>query len=102
MGVHVQFSEVGVKMVRAVMLIARGSRLGTLYQLDACTIEYNSTSDKIVKMTTLLEKERVSLSTNGHGRWVPKGALFTKSKFPTRLCYDTRDLVTWVRRVNRP
>ena len=60
-GVHVQFSEVGVKMVRGAMVIARGSKLGTLYQLDARTVECNSTSDKIVKNTTQLEKERVSL-----------------------------------------
>ena len=39
-------------MVRGAMVIARGSRLGTLYQLDAYTIEYNSTSNKIVKKTT--------------------------------------------------
>ena len=30
-GVHVQFSQAGVKMVRGAMVIARGSRLGTLY-----------------------------------------------------------------------
>ena len=59
-------------MVRGVMVIARGRRLGTLYQFDACTVECNSTSDKTMKKTTLLEKERVSLSTNGHGFWVPK------------------------------
>ena len=49
---HVQFSKAGVKMVRGAMVIARGSRLGTLYQIDAHTIECNSTSDKIVKKTT--------------------------------------------------
>ena len=31
MGVHVKFSKAGVKMVRGVMGIARGSRLVTLY-----------------------------------------------------------------------
>jgi len=81
-GVHVQFSEVGVKMVRGAMVIARGSRLGTLYQLDACMVECNISSDKTMKMTTLLEKERVSLSIDGRGFWVPKGALSTKSKLP--------------------
>ena len=65
------------------MVIARGSRLGTLYQLDTCIIECNSTFDKIVKMTTRLEKERVSLLIDGHGFWVPKGALSTKSKLHT-------------------
>ena len=64
---HVQFSEVGVKMVRDTMIIERGSRWGTLYQLDACTVESNINFDKIVKRTTFLEKERVSLSIDGHG-----------------------------------
>ena len=80
-GVHVQFSEVGVKMVRGAMVIERESRLGILYQLDACIVECNSTSDKNVKKTTLLEKERVSLSIDSHDFWVPKGALSTESKF---------------------
>ena len=31
MGVHVQFSKVGVEMVRGVIVIARRSRMGTLY-----------------------------------------------------------------------
>ena len=69
-------------MVRGAMVIARGSRLGTLYQLDACTVECNSTSDKIVKNTTQLEEEKISLSADGCGFWVPKGALSTKSKLP--------------------
>ena len=81
-GVHVQFSKEGVKMVRGVMVIARGRRLGTLYQLEACTLECNNTSDKIEKRNNLLEKERFSLSIDGHGFWVPKGALSTESKFP--------------------
>ena len=70
-------------MVRGAMVIARGSRLGTLYQLDACTVECNSTSNKTIKRNTLLEKERVSLLIDGHGFWVPKGALSTESKLPT-------------------
>ena len=65
--VHVQFFEVGVKMLRGAMVIERGSKLGTLYQLDACIIKCNSTSDKIVKRTTQLEKEKISLSIDGHG-----------------------------------
>ena len=79
---HVQFFEASVKIVRGAMVIARGSRLGTLYQLDACTVECNSTSDMIVKKTSLLEKERVSPSIDGHGFWVPKGALSIESKLP--------------------
>ncbi|KAH9315788.1 hypothetical protein KI387_024415, partial [Taxus chinensis] len=67
-----------VKMVRGAMVIARGSRLGTLYQLDACTVECNSTSDKANPVATSLKKERVSSSTDGHGFCVPKGALSTK------------------------
>ena len=82
--VHVQFSEVSVKMVRGAMVIARGRRLGTLYQLDAYTVECNSTFDKIVKKTAQLEKEKISLSTDGHGFCVPKGALSTESKLPTK------------------
>lgn len=91
MGVHVQFFEVGVKMVRGAMVIARGSRLGTLYQLDACTVECNSTSNETMKTNTLLEKERVSLSIDGHDFWVPNGALSTQSKLPiekTMLWYE--------------
>ena len=66
-GVHVQFSKVGLKIMRGAMLIERGRRLGTLYHLDACMVECNSTSDKTMKRTTLLEKERGSLSSGGHG-----------------------------------
>ena len=54
--------------------------IGTLYKLDACMFECNSTSKKIVKRNTLFEKERGSLSIYGHGIWVTKGALSTKSK----------------------
>ena len=75
---HAQFSEVGVKMVRGAMVIARGSRLGTLYQLHAHTVECNSTFDKILKKITQLENERVSLSIDGRSFWVPKGALSTE------------------------
>ena len=35
-----------------------------------------------MKKTTQLEKEKISLSTDGRGFWVPKGALSTESKFP--------------------
>jgi len=59
-GVHLQFFEVGVRMVRGAMVITRGSKLDTLYQLDACIVEYNKTSIKIKSKTTLLEKEMVS------------------------------------------
>lgn len=81
-GVHVQFSEAGMKMVRGAMVIARGSRMGTLYQLDACTVECNIISDKTMIKTRFV-KERVSLSGDGHGFWVPKGALSTKSNLST-------------------
>jgi len=64
------------------MVIARGFKLGTLYKLDACTIECNSTSVKSKCVTTSLGKERVSFSMDGHGLWVPKGALSSESKFP--------------------
>lgn len=80
--VHVQSSEADVKMVRGAMVIARGSRLGTLYQLDAFIVECNSTFDKIVKKTTQLKKGKISLSPDGHGFWVPKGGFSTKSKLP--------------------
>lgn len=53
---HVQFFEVGVKMVRGAMVIARGRRLGTLYGVYACMVKCNRTSDKTVKRTTMLEK----------------------------------------------
>ncbi|KAH9332121.1 hypothetical protein KI387_043702 [Taxus chinensis] len=77
-GVHVQFSEASVKMMRGVMVIARGIRLGTLYKLDACTVECNSTSNKTKPVTISLKKERVSSSVDGHGFWVPKGDLSTE------------------------
>ena len=77
------------------MVIARGRKLGTLYQLDAHTVECNNTYDKIVKNTTQLEEEKISLSVDGHGFWIPKGALSIESKLlveKTMLC--TRDLDT--------
>ena len=76
------FFEASVKMVRGAMVIARGSWLGTFYQIDACTVKCNSTFDKIEKKNTQLEKEKICLSTDGCGFWVPKGALSTKSKLP--------------------
>ena len=69
-------------MVRGAMVIARGSRLGTLYQLDVCMVECNNTSDKIMKKATQLDKEKISLLVDGHGFWVPNGALFIESKLP--------------------
>ena len=47
-------------------------------------VECNSTFDKTVKRTTLLEKERVFLSIDGCGFWVPKGALSIESNLPTK------------------
>jgi hypothetical protein len=62
-GMQIVFFDVGCKMVRGVMVIARGVRYGTLYKLYACTIEYNSTSMKINSM----EEVRFSPSIDAHG-----------------------------------
>jgi predicted metal-dependent enzyme (double-stranded beta helix superfamily) len=87
-------------MVRGAMVIARGARYGTLYKLDACTVECNSTSMKRESM----EEVGVSPSTDGHGFWVLKGALYSKSKFHVaqKLCCGTKELATLEKRVQRP
>lgn len=75
-GVQVVFFDAGCKMVRGVMVIARSVRYDTLYKLDACTIDCNSTSVKNKSM----EEVRVSPSANGHGFWAPKGALSSETR----------------------
>ena len=71
-GVQVVFYDVRCKIVRCVMLIATGVRYGTLYKLDACTIECNNTYMK----TNSIEYVRVSPSIDGHGFWIPKDSLY--------------------------
>ena len=59
------------------MVLGKGVRMGTLYKLDACTIQCNSTFVK--------SKKRVTFSTsNGHSFWVPKGANTLEMKLPTK------------------
>jgi len=66
-------------MVKGASVIDRGFIHGTLYKLDACIVEYNSTFVKI----KFVEEVRVSPSADGHGFCVPKGALSYESKLPT-------------------
>ena len=77
-GVQVVFSDAGCKMIKGAMVIAKGVRIGTLYKLDACTIQCNST---FVEESRTVSKE-ISSSMDGHGFWVPKGALSTDIKLP--------------------
>ena len=41
-GVQVVFSKDGCKMMRGAMVFAKGTRRGTLFQLDACMSQCNS------------------------------------------------------------
>ena len=43
-GVQVVFSKEGCKMIRGAMVLAKGTRRGTLFQLDACISQCNSSS----------------------------------------------------------
>ena len=43
-GVQVVFSKDGCKMMRGAMVLAKGTRRGTLFQLDACMSQCNSSS----------------------------------------------------------
>ena len=43
-GVQVVFSKEGCKMIRGSMVLAKGTRRGTLFQLDACIPLCNSSS----------------------------------------------------------
>lgn len=43
-GVQVVFSKEGCKMMRGSIVLARGTRRGTLFQLDACIPLCNSSS----------------------------------------------------------
>lgn len=76
------FSDAGCKMVRGAMVIARGVRFGTLYKLEAYTVDYNSTSIKIKSIDTSLEDVRVSPLVDGHGFWVLKGSFSSEAKLP--------------------
>ena len=49
MGVQIVFLSDGCKMTRGSMVLAKGVRMGTLYKLDACTIQCNSASVKSKK-----------------------------------------------------
>jgi hypothetical protein len=43
-GLEVVFSNKGCKMVQRAMILTKGVNVGTLFHLDACTIECNSSS----------------------------------------------------------
>lgn len=81
-GVQVVFSETGCKMIKGAMVVARGVRFGTLYKLEAYTVECNSTFVKSKSVDTSLEDLKVSPSADGNGFWVPKGALSSEAKLP--------------------
>jgi hypothetical protein len=48
-GVQVVFSNKGCKMVQGAMVLTKGVHVGTLFQLDACTIQCNSSSIFVVE-----------------------------------------------------
>lgn len=54
--VQVLFYDARYKMFRCSMVIVRGVKLGTLYNLDACTIRCNISFMKRKHVTTSLKK----------------------------------------------
>ena len=53
-GVQVFFSKEGCKMMRGAMVLAKGTRRGTLFQLDACISQCNS---------SFVSKKRVAITS---------------------------------------
>lgn len=61
---------------------SKGVRIGTLYKLDACTVQCNSSFDTQKKKSSnsssspldQVEKEHVAATSNGCAFWIPKGA----------------------------
>ena len=78
-------------MTRGSMVLSKGVRIGTLYRLDACTIQCNSTSVKSKKRvldssSSPIDQEKkktIVFTSNGHAFWVPKGANTLEMKLPT-------------------
>jgi hypothetical protein len=68
--------------------------VGTLFQIDACTIQCNSSSVFAAKRSigsTPSQSEPISTS-DGHAFWVPKQALASENKFLQRTqCYGNKD-----------
>lgn len=77
---HIVFSDAWCKMNKGYMVISKGFRFEPLYKLEACTVECNNTFVKSKSVDTLSKNLRVSLSTNGHGFWVPNGAVSFEAK----------------------
>ena len=49
MDVHVSFSDKGCKVIWGDMILTKDVFVGTLFQVDACTIQCNISSISIVK-----------------------------------------------------
>lgn len=88
-GVQVVFSKDGCKMMRGSMVLAKGTRRGTLFQLDACIAQCNisSISKKRVTINSSPPSERavkktVAMGSNGSVVSVPKGANTLEGKLP--------------------
>ena len=88
-GVQVFFSKDGCKMTRGAMVLAKGTRRGTLFQLDACISQCNSSSisKKRAAITSSPPSKRsvkktMVISSNGSTTCVPKGANTLEGKLP--------------------
>lgn len=64
-------------MVRGDMVLTKGVRVGNLFHLEVCAIQFNGSSMSTVKIfviSTPSQSEFVS-TYNGHAFWVAKQAL---------------------------
>ena len=87
-GVQVVFPKYGCKMMRGYMVIAKGTSRGTLFQLDACMSQCNSSSvsKKSEAITSSLPSKQVVKKTmvigfDGSAKSVPKGEKNWKKSF---------------------
>lgn len=87
-GVQVVFSNGGCKMMRGAMVLTKGVWIGTLFQLDACTVQCNSYSvmerslESLSSPSKIIVKRIVASTSNGCAFWVPKGAHSMEMKLP--------------------
>jgi hypothetical protein len=80
-GVQVVFSKDGCKMMRGAMVLAKGTRRGTLFQLDACISQCNSSSVSKKRATITSSppseqavKKTVVIGSDVSATSLPKGA----------------------------
>lgn len=80
-GVQVVFSDARCKMIKGSMMIAKGVKFDTLYNLETYIVECNNTFVKSKFVDTSSKYLRVSLLVDGHWFLVPKGAISFEAKF---------------------